>query len=189
MFWRLRVQALGFLLLVVGLVSGFATLAADDGPVATRALGKLDLVHNGINIVDNAGLWNPHALAIDRSVTPYRLYVVDAGNHRVLGWHSIAALTNGIPADLVIRQVDFLSWHSQCTNAAVNAETLCSPSAVAVDGAGNLLSMSPRLLSAWLARRSWRPAMCKSSIRPLSLSPVRPTLLAVPRFAELRGLL
>ncbi|HEV3112364.1 MAG TPA: NHL repeat-containing protein [Candidatus Binataceae bacterium] len=106
--------------------------------VANRVLGQVDLLHNGVNIVTNVGVWTPSAVAVDRSVTPNRLYVADSGNHRVLGWRSIDALKNGASADLVIGQADFLSWSSQCNNAAVTGATLCFPSGVAVDGAGNL---------------------------------------------------
>lgn len=45
---------------------------------------------------------------------------------------------NGSTADLVIGQADFLSWFSECNNAAVTGATLCVPSGIAVDGAGNL---------------------------------------------------
>ncbi len=98
----------------------------------------MDFVHNGANIITNVGMWTPQAVAVDRSVVPNRLYAADAGNHRVLGWHSIDALKNGSPADLVIGQPDFLSWGSQCNNAAVTGATLCFPAAVAVDSSGNL---------------------------------------------------
>ncbi len=106
--------------------------------VANRVLGQFDFVHNGANVLTNTGLWNPRSVAVDSSVVPNRLYVADAGNHRVLGWRSIAALTNGSPADVVIGQADFLSWASQCNNAAVNGETLCVPAGIAVDKSGNL---------------------------------------------------
>ena len=106
--------------------------------MANRVLGQFDLVHNGVNIVFNGGVWTPNAIAVDTSVSPARLYVADAGNHRVLGWRSIKALNNGSPADLVIGQPDFLSWSSECNNAAVTGATLCVPSGVAVDGGGNV---------------------------------------------------
>jgi sugar lactone lactonase YvrE len=131
-------QAVALSLLIMVWVSASAAQPGTGSPVATQAFGQLDLVHNGVNILDDSGLWNPQAVAIDRSVTPNRLYVADAGNHRVLGWRSVAELANGSPADLVFGQADFLSWRAQCANSAVNAETLCSPAAVAVDGAGNL---------------------------------------------------
>src|SRR5260370_33356903 len=57
--------------------------------------------------VTQAGLCGPLSVAIDKSVSPNRLYVVDNGNNRILGWHDVTALANGAPADLVIGQVDF----------------------------------------------------------------------------------
>ncbi len=126
-----------FLVFLTVLILYAAPLAAAP-VIANRVLGQIDFVHNGPNIVSNAGLWTPHAVAVDRSVTPNRVYVADSGNHRVLGWRSIAALTNGSPADLVIGQTDFLSWSAECNNAAVTGATLCFPSDVAVDPLGNL---------------------------------------------------
>ncbi len=117
---------------------GFAPLLAHADTSANRVLGQFDFVHNSPNILTNTGLWTPQSVAVDHSVTPNRLYVADAGNHRVLGWHSIDALENGSPADLVIGQADFLSWLSECNNAAVTGATLCAPDGIAVDGAGNL---------------------------------------------------
>ena len=113
-------------------------MARQGDLTADRVLGQFDFTHNGTNILTNAGLSTPAAVAVDRSVVPNRLYVADMGNHRVLGWHSVDALKNGATADLVIGQQDFLSSIAQCRNAAVNGATLCSPSAIAVDGAGNL---------------------------------------------------
>ncbi len=126
-------------LLILGVLAAASVLcAASAVPVASKAFGQLDLVHNGVNIVNNVGLFNPQSVAVDRSVTPNRLYVADAGNHRVLAWHSIAALKSGSAADLVIGQADFLSWEAQCDNAAATGSTLCIPSGIAVDAAGNL---------------------------------------------------
>ncbi len=115
-----------------------AAAAARADVVANRVLGQFDFVHNGANVLTNSGLWNPQSVAVDSSIVPNRLYVADAGNHRVLGWRSITALTNGSPADVVIGQADFLSWVSQCNNAAVTGETLCVPAGIAVDRSGNL---------------------------------------------------
>ena len=122
--------------LIAALLLCAHTLLADTA--ANRVLGQIDLLHNGVNIVTNVGVWTPNAVAVDRSIIPNRLYVADSGNHRVLGWRSLDELKNGAPADLVIGQADFLSWSSQCNNAAVTGSTLCFPSGVAVDGAGNL---------------------------------------------------
>src|SRR5579859_144152 len=134
MFIRLRALALSLPPLIAVVLSFSCVVrAASPGPVATQVFGQLDFVHNGVNILDNGGLSNPRAVAVDRSVTPNRLYVVDLGNHRVLGWRSIAGLVNGSLADLVIGQTDFLSWSSQCNNAAVTGATLCDPTSAAVD--------------------------------------------------------
>src|SRR5215470_2502101 len=125
---RPRAKTAVLSIVVLGVFAVVAILrAATGGPVATKTFGQFDLLHNGVNIVNNAGLWNPQGVAVDRSVTPNRIYVADAGNHRVLGWGSIAALKDGSPADLVIGQADFLSWASQCNNPAVTGATLCFP--------------------------------------------------------------
>ena len=65
-----------------------ALMGAAGDTTADRVLGQFDFTHNGANILTNAGLSEPGAVAIDRSVVPNRLYVADAGNHRVLGWHN-----------------------------------------------------------------------------------------------------
>ena len=113
-------------------------LVARADSSANRVLGQVDFVHNSPDILTNVSLWNPQSVAVDHSVVPNRLYVADSGNHRILGWRSIEALTNGSPADVVIGQGDFLSWLSQCNNAAVTGATFCVPGGIAVDGAGNL---------------------------------------------------
>jgi hypothetical protein len=113
-------------------------MGAAGDKIADRVLGQFDFSHNGANILTNVGLSAPGAVAIDRGAVPNRLYVADAGNHRVLGWRSVSALTNGAPADLVIGQPDFLTSLAECNNAAVTGQTLCNPVAIAVDAAGNL---------------------------------------------------
>jgi sugar lactone lactonase YvrE len=83
-------------------------------------------------------------VAVDRSVSPNRLYAADTSNNRVLGWQNVAAFTNGAPADLVIGQNDFLSTgcNQNRTDAGGNSlpapNTLCAPGGVAVDVAGDL---------------------------------------------------
>lgn len=107
---------------------------------ADLVLGQLDFVHNARNFIDERGL-NSAAddvgdVAIDKSISPNRVYVVDRRNHRVLGWKSIAAFTTHAGADIVIGQPDFLS--NVCNNGGVTAASLCNPTGVAVDNAGNL---------------------------------------------------
>jgi len=56
-----------------------------------------------------SSLVRPGGVAIDKSVTPNRIYVSDDANNRVLGWRDVTALTNGASADLVLGQPDFFS--------------------------------------------------------------------------------
>jgi len=44
------------------------------------------------------------AVAVDRTTQPNGVYVSDAGNSRVLGWHNVESFQNGSPADVVIGQ-------------------------------------------------------------------------------------
>jgi len=104
--------------------------------VADGVLGQTSLTRTGPNRVDERGLSNPTRLAIDRSVTPNRIYVADTDNHRVLGWSSATGFANGAPADRVLGQPDFLT--SGCNTGGLGAGTLCSPRGLAVDAAGNL---------------------------------------------------
>jgi len=112
----------------------FAAIVLASGSTADRVLGQFDFTHVAANLVDAKGLSTPHAVAIDSSTTPNRIYVADAENSRVLGWKNAAAFANGAPADLVIGQPDFIS--NDCVGAT--ASSLCTPLAAAVDVAGNL---------------------------------------------------
>jgi sugar lactone lactonase YvrE len=86
----------------------------------------------------------PRGIAIDRSVTPNRVYVADSFYHRILGWNNIDALSNGAPADLVIGQPDFTSifCNQNPYNSGIQTtptlSSICDPRGLAVDGAGNL---------------------------------------------------
>ncbi len=76
-------------------------------------------------------------MAIDKSVSPNRIWVADTYNNRVLGWSTVAAFTTHAPADIVIGQSDFIS--NRCDNSAANnPSSLCQPMGVVVDGSGNL---------------------------------------------------
>jgi sugar lactone lactonase YvrE len=90
----------------------------------------------GTSVVNNSGLNDPIAVAIDRSITPNRIYVSDYLNNRVLGWADVSALTNGAPADLVIGQPNFSE--RGCNNGGTTAASLCVPMHIAVDNAGNI---------------------------------------------------
>src|SRR5262249_36864708 len=87
------------------------------------------------------------ALAVDRSHTPNRLWVVDLGNNRVLGYNSTDNLASNRAADIVLGQTSFTSG---ATNAGINgplqnvANSVASnasfmfPSGVAVDSLGGV---------------------------------------------------
>ena len=106
-------------------------------------LGQFDLVHNGIDNPTAAALQGPQGVAIDSSGGNDRLYVADSGNSRVLGWADAARFLDGGAADIVIGQPDARSV--ACNDGVaggdsngVGADSLCNPSDVAVDSAGNL---------------------------------------------------
>ena len=112
----------------------FAAIVLASGITADRVIGQFDFTHTRPNLIDAKGLSTPHAVAIDASATPNRIYVTDVQNNRVLGWQNAASFANGAPADLVIGQPDFIS--NDCNGSS--ASGLCNPAAAAVDAEGNL---------------------------------------------------
>jgi sugar lactone lactonase YvrE len=100
-------------------------------------LGQDQYTSNSVNSLDGRGFNGPTGIAIDRSVSPSRVYVADYSNHRVLGWNDIAAFVAKGPATLVIGQPN--AYANACNqNLSPSAKTLCYPYGVAVDAAGNL---------------------------------------------------
>jgi sugar lactone lactonase YvrE len=107
------------------------------GATANDVLGQPDFIKDRPNRVDGIGLNQPQAMAIDTSTTPNRVYVADTNDSRVLGWNNAAAFASGATANIVIGQPDFGSY--QCPQPGqLNAKSLCYPTGVAVDAAGNL---------------------------------------------------
>jgi uncharacterized protein (TIGR03437 family) len=110
----------------------------------SRIVGQAVLQQTGIltasavNLVEGRELNLPEGIALDTSASPPILYVVDAGNNRVLAWKNAFGFTKGAPqADLVVGQRDFLSTGAQ--GPGTNLSTgLFQPIAVAVDKGGNL---------------------------------------------------
>ncbi len=126
-----------FLLLAV--LSPLSARAGDTRP--DRVLGQPNLFATGANMIDRRGLSYPEGIAVDTSVTPNRLYVADTENHRVLGWRDVASLRNGRPADLVFGQTTPFTGVCNTgsgSNFGTSASTLCHPTGLAVDRAGNL---------------------------------------------------
>jgi sugar lactone lactonase YvrE len=138
--WKDRVTRIITLILmfVVGMVlvgvNQVAWAAAGD-PVADRILGQPNCAGSAPNTVDPEAMNQPNAVAIDKSVTPNRVYVADTSNNRVLGYSSITALVNGGPAVMVIGQTDLFSSGGGFQASATN---LNGPKAVAVDKLGNV---------------------------------------------------
>jgi sugar lactone lactonase YvrE len=115
------------------------SIAMQGDTIADRVLGQVDLVHNGMNLIDAAGMLSPEAVTVDTSVTPNRLYVSDTGNSRVLGYKDVSTFATGGAADLVIGQPDFLSGAcNQGSTVAATASSLCLPIGLEVDAGGNL---------------------------------------------------
>src|SRR5208282_6150014 len=136
------------LLTTVALVT---TLPAATDITADRVLGQAVFTLNAADFVDGAGfnfdngtigeVTETDGVAVDTSSTPQHLYIADSLNSRILGWDNADSSANGQPADLVIGQTDML--HSLCDEPSGNfnsqtASNLCFPTAVAVDGNGNL---------------------------------------------------
>src|SRR5579863_645657 len=106
-----------------------------NGMAANLAIGQSDLVSNSCNqgaAVSATSLCNPQGVALDGTGN---LYVADVGNSRVLEYN--APLSTGMAATFVLGQANFVS--NGCnTNGGLTANSLCNPTGVVLDGAGNL---------------------------------------------------
>lgn len=107
-----------------------------DAFSADVVLGQPALSTAGANSIGATGLASPQGIAIDRSVTPNRLFVADTANSRILGWADAAGFANNAPATLVLGQSDLMS--GGCNRGGRSATSLCSPRGLTVDGAGTL---------------------------------------------------
>ena len=114
----------------------------------TREFGQPNLLtplnSNSPNLVIGQELFNPSGIAFDTSVTPPRVYVVDTGNNRVLGWSNANNVSQGTFADMVLGQpaavtggLDFTATAPWVPGSADNLG-LDAPTGVAVDAAGNV---------------------------------------------------
>jgi sugar lactone lactonase YvrE len=128
-----------------------------DSPLTTdtigdHVLGQFDLSHRIFVSPNGVGL--AFGLALDESVTPNHLYLVDSSNNRVLGWQDAFSVLDGGPPDIVIGQATFIDGNCNRFQSA-EADTLCDPLGAAVDG----------------------PAICMSSISATieSLNTTRPS--------------
>lgn len=101
---------------------------------ANLVLGQGGLSTNSPNALDAASMGRPEFVAVD-SIGGH-LYVSDTDNNRVLGFASIKTLVSGQNASIVIGQPNFSS--GGCNFNGVSPQSLCTPTGIAVDSAGNL---------------------------------------------------
>ncbi|QHS11146.1 NHL repeat-containing protein [Sinimarinibacterium sp. NLF-5-8] len=111
--------------------------AAPGDSTPDRVLGQADFQTGTENSLPGSrGLRFPQSVAFDRSVTPNRVYVADAGNSRVLVWNNADAWGNGAAADHIIGQPDALT--TGCNSGGISASSLCVPYGLAFDSNGRL---------------------------------------------------
>jgi DNA-binding beta-propeller fold protein YncE len=108
----------------------YDTTALATGMAAMNVIGQADFSGTGAATSATA-LADPWGLAA--SVATNRLWVVDRGNHRVLGY-DVAALSNGPAAQVALGQASFTA-----SGGATTAAGLRTPSDVAWDEAGGRL--------------------------------------------------
>jgi uncharacterized protein (TIGR03437 family) len=102
-----------------------------------RALGNVTLrqASAGPNLVEGREFNSPLAVAVD--ATRKIVWVADTSNNRVLGWQNAGGFENGVHADFVLGQRDFLSTEGQGPGTGYSAG-LFSPTSVAVDANGSV---------------------------------------------------
>ena len=103
-------------------ILGFDNIPGVNGTAADFVLGQPDFVSNASGTTA-AQFKSPKAVIVAGG----RLFLCDAGNHRVLIWNTLP--TSNVPADVVVGQSDFVG------NAAATSQSgLTIPSSVAVVG-------------------------------------------------------
>lgn len=115
--------------------------------VADRALGKSVFVDVAANVATSRSMNNPTGVAVDRSVTPNRVWVADIGNNRALGFPSSSPAPTNQAASEVLGQTSFTASATNAgingslqnaANAVASASSLFYPEGVAVDSFGNV---------------------------------------------------
>ncbi|KJV06296.1 NHL repeat-containing protein [Methylocucumis oryzae] len=118
------------------------TLVIKSAQSATNVLGQYALTTNHYDDFNSrtfsfASKQSEGVIAIDKSVTPNRVYVADTLNHRVLAFKSLAAFHTKSPAAFVIGQAKAYT-NEPNAGGEISASGLALPSGVAVDSIGNL---------------------------------------------------
>jgi sugar lactone lactonase YvrE len=132
-----RVQIIAAIVTALAIANGAAAEASGlPEDTADTVIGQPDFSHPFANRTNARGLIAPTAIAVDASVTPYRLYIADVGNHRVLGYKMPLAASQPVSADLVIGQPDMHGAFFDEQRAS--RDRLFTPIGLAVDREGNL---------------------------------------------------
>jgi uncharacterized protein (TIGR03437 family) len=92
------IRRLGLVFLIAGCAD--AQLSSS----AYRVLGQPDLRQRGVNILQNASLFAPGAVALDQRGPKIHLYVADTTNSRVLAWEDVQNYQTGDPPALILGQ-------------------------------------------------------------------------------------
>ena len=116
--------------------------AAAGDTVADRVLGQRRLTTSLPYLVDGR-VFSASDVAIDRSVTPNRIYLADVDLNRVLGWSDVGRFRAGLAADLVLGQRSlatgtFFNFPDEECPQRASAGSFCRPTRLAVDPRGNL---------------------------------------------------
>ena len=110
------------------------TLAPDN--VADIVLGQENMDQAIANGLDSMSIVQPCWVAVDSSVEPYRLYIVDSGNYRVLGYSHPATEKPPVSADLVLCQRNFKT--AFFFEEETGPEKVWMLYSIAVDASGNV---------------------------------------------------
>ena len=84
--------------------------------------------------INKTSLCNPEGVALDSA---NNLYIADFGNHRVLEYNEGANPPTNVSANMVFGQLGSFNTNT-CDDGGVNANSLCTPAAVALDPSNNL---------------------------------------------------
>jgi hypothetical protein len=101
-----------------------------NGQAASGVIGQSNFT-SSVAATSATGLYNPSMAIIDTATG--KVYVCDQGNNRVLRFASINAATNGMAAEAVFGQSDFVS-----SSAGTGTAKMSNPEGICLDGLGNL---------------------------------------------------
>lgn len=120
--------------LLFGLVAASA-MDAQVSSSAYRVLGQVDLLGNGLNMVQGTELYAPSGIAVDARGGQTHLYISDRNNSRVLAWADAGSYQVGNPPALVLGQ----PGPQYSIPLGIGSEGFSSPMGMAVDpSTGNL---------------------------------------------------